>query len=196
MKDYKALSNERLLVLCIEKNPLAWFEFIRRFKKLVSYAVGERLRRWNYIYDVSDIEDICQEIFLSIWEKDLLKKLKNTKSIVPWLAILSANRAISFFRKKSQLPPKTISIFEKDKTLDLVDTHNPGPLEKVIFKESFNNIISIIKKLSPVEKNVLRLHLLYKNTYTEIARLLKMPIGSVCSIVKRAKTKIKHGLKK
>lgn len=196
MNDYKALSNKRLVRLCIDKDGLAWFEFVRRFKRLVSYAIEERLKRWGYLYQYSDVEDIRQEVFLSIWEKDLLKSLKHPEKIVSWLAILSANRAVNFFKKKSQSPPQAISLFKEKMTLELADTQNPGPLENLIFEDSFKNIIAIIKRLSSREKNILRLYLLYKKSQAEIAKLLKMPVGSVYSIVKRAKMKIKEGLRK
>ena len=196
MLDYKKLLDKKLVALCIDNDPVAWLEFVRRFKKLTSFAIDERLRRWNYIYQPSDVEDIRQDVFLSIWEKSLLKTLKDPAKIVPWLAIISANKAIDYFRKKSQKVPHVSILFDNDKTLELADRHNPSPLEEIIFKDSLKSIIDIVKRLSAGEKNILRLSLLYGKTISEIARLFNMPASSVYSVVKRAKNKIRINLKK
>ena len=66
MKGYNVLSNKKLVDLCIDRDPLSWFEFVSRFKRLVSYAVDERLKRWGSRYQQSDIEYMQQEIFLAI----------------------------------------------------------------------------------------------------------------------------------
>lgn len=191
--DYAKISNKKLLACCIEKEAPAWFEFVRRFKKLVSYAIEQRLRRYGYRYQPNDIDDIRQDVFLSIWENNLLKTLGNPEKLIYWLAILAANKAVNYFNKKSQPPPGAFSLFESG---ELPDTRNPGPLENVIFRDSLKNVVAIIKKLSPREKNILRLNLLYGKSYAEIGRLFRIPVNSVYSIVKRAKVKIKRKLKK
>ena len=194
MLNYKGLSNKKLIRLCIDKDRFAWFEFVRRFKNLVAYAVEERLRRWAYRYSPSDIEDIRQDIFLAVWEKELLKTLRQPQKIVTWLAILSANTAVNYFKKKSQAPPDAASLFEDDKIPEVIDRQNPNPLETAVFKDTFKNILEIIKKLSAKERNVLRLCMLYQRPPFEAAGLLGMPLGSVYSIIHRAKLKIKKGL--
>lgn len=196
MQDYKALSNKKLIYSCIDKDGLAWYEFVRRFKRLVYYAIEERLGRWGYNFTPLDAEDIQQDVFISIWEKGLLNSLRNPEKVIPWLAILSANKAVDYFRKKSQPPPRAVSLFEGDKISELADMRNPGPLDEAIFKDSLKNITGIIKRFSSKEKNILRLNILYRKSYAEIAKLFKIPIGSVSSIMKRAKAKIKKELKK
>ena len=195
MTDYKLLSNKKLVSLCNSKDVLAWFEFVRRFQRLVSSSIAERLTRWNYNYQTTDVEDISQDVFFSIWEKELLKSLKRIEALIPWLAILSANKAVSFFRKRSNVPPRASSLFE-DGEREPLDMRNPNPLEGLIFKDSLKNTLAAIKQLTPREKNILRLNILYKKTYAEIARLCGIPVGSVYSTAKRAREKIKENLKK
>jgi len=138
----------------------------------------------------SDVDDIRQEVFLSIWEKGLLTSLRQPERVVAWLAILSANKTVNYFKKKSQKLPSVSSLF------DVEDLHNPSPIEAAIHKESFKKALWVIKKeLSSKEKIVLRLSVLYNKTHAQIAQTLNMPIGSVATHIKRAKIKIKNKLK-
>ena len=195
MKDYKKISNKNLVLLCINKDKLAWLEFVQRFGRLVSYAIEQRFRRWGYNYDPGDVADIRQEVFLSIWKRNLLAGLRRPETVTSWLAILSANKAVDFFKSRRRLPLAGPDLFGGD-TLDSIASGGPGPLDELILNDSLKSITRIMEGLGPREKNVMKLKLLYGKNHAEIARMLNLPVGSVYSIVSRVRGKIERELKK
>jgi RNA polymerase sigma factor (sigma-70 family) len=52
----------------------------------------------------------------------------------------------------------------------------------------------VLRSLSPRERIIIKLSYLYDKTHQEIGEMLRMPAGSVSSIIKRAKEKLKRKL--
>lgn len=197
------MDNEGLINRCVGKDPIAWNEFVKRYSGLVYWAVKNRLKKWDYFYHTEDIEEIHQNVFLSLWKKDKLEQLKDQKKVASWLIIISGNEAVDYFRRqKSQSPPHAISIFEeiikKDKTTTLADIlpcgKNGGGLmdeqdkiEKILEAE--------ISSLPAKEKIILKLNALYGKKYREIAGMLNMPLGSVATSIKNIKARLKKQLR-
>lgn len=195
------MSDKELVGLCIQKDPLAWNEFVNRYSGLVYWAIENRLKKWDYLYRSEDIEEIHQNVFLSLWKKDKLEQVKSLEKIAGWLVIVSGNEAVSYFRsQKLQLPPGAISIFEeiiiKDQALTLADMLPFFPKSPLVEKETEDIITAEIETLAPKEKIILKLNVLYGKKYREIAGILDMPIGTVCTTLKNIKGRLKRSLRK
>jgi RNA polymerase sigma-70 factor (ECF subfamily) len=194
------MSDKELVSRCIQKDPLAWNEFVGRYSGLVHWAIQNRLKKWDYMYQPEDIEEIHQNVFLSLWKKDKLEQVKNHEKIAGWLIIVSGNEAVSYFRsRKLQLPPGAISIFEKiiikDQALTLADIlpfFQKNPLSE---KEAEDAVMASIEALAPKEKIMLKLNMLYKKKYREIAEMMNMPLGTVCTMLKNIKFRLKKSLR-
>ncbi len=68
--------------------------------------------------------------------------------------------------------------------------------EEIDGKEAAQKIEESINALPAKEKLVAKLHLLYGKKFHEVSEILRMPIGTVSSHVKRAKIKLREKLKK
>lgn len=188
---------------CIQRDPLAWNEFIRRYSPLVYWAIENRLKKWDYFYQPEDIEEIHQNVFFSLWKKNKLEQIREQQKISGWLIIISGNEAIDYFRyQKSQTPPNAISIFEeiieKDKVTtikDLLPSKDLNPYAKTELTEVEKILDEEIDKLPPKEKIIVRLNILYNKKYREIAEILNMPVGSVSTALKNIKVKLKKQLR-
>jgi len=186
-----------LINRCIQRDPLAWNEFVSRFSGLVYWAVERRLKKWDYLYHSEDIEEIHQNVFLSLWKKNKLEQVKDQEKVSGWLVIISGNEAIDYFRRqKFQTPPNAISIFEEiiknDKAITIADIL-PSVEKNLPVENEIENILdSEIEGLQAKEKIILKLNILYNKKYREISEMLDMPLGSVATILKN----IKAGLKK
>jgi len=150
----------------------------------------------NYILKISNIsredaEDILQEVFVKAYQNlndfDLNFKFSN------WIYSIAHNATISAFRKK-RVRPQTISWEDKDlnnilkSTLDIEDTS----LQKLSYKQ----IVKIINQLPLKYKDVLILKFVEGKDYREISDILHKPMGTIATLINRAKKSLKQELKK
>lgn len=195
------MENSELINLCIKREPSAWVVFVNRFSPLVYWAIEQRLKKWDYLYQKEDIEEIHQEVFTSLWDKNKLQQIKDHQRIEPWIIMVAGNMAIDYFRyKKGQLPPKTVPLYDetfdtKKPTHNYLSTYKTDPAKEAISSEINKILDECLSKLSAVENIIVRLSLLYGKTYKEIAKILNLPIGTVACNIKRAKSRLKELLK-
>ena len=150
----------------------------------------------NYILKISNIsredgEDILQEVFIKAYQNlndfDLNYKFSN------WIYSIARNATISAFRKK-KVRPQTVSWEDKDlnnileSTLDVENTS----LQKLTYKQ----ILKIINQMPLKYKDVLILKFMEGKDYREISDILHKPMGTIATLINRAKKSLKQELKK
>ena len=150
----------------------------------------------NYILKISNInredgEDILQEVFIKAYQNlndfDLNYKFSN------WIYSIAHNTTISTFRKK-KVRPQTVSWEDKDlnnlleSTLAIEDTS----LQKLTYKQILKNINQLPVKY----KDVLILKFVEEKDYQEISDILHKPMGTIATLINRAKISLKQGLEK
>ena len=176
-----------LVERCIQRDERAWSEFIERFSGLMYYSARERLRRNGFSFSQHDIEDIIQGIFLEIWEKRLLEKVRERKKIKAWLSIVAQTRALNYkARKKERLLGKG----ELYKIENIVAEDRRGIDEGML-----SRLENAIEEFAPREKIIVKLNTLYGKKHREIARFMNMPVNTVSTIIARKKKILKKNLK-
>ena len=150
----------------------------------------------NYILKISNIsredgEDILQEVFVKAYQNlndfDLNFKFSN------WIYSIAHNTTISVFRKK-KVRPQTVPWEDEDlnnileSTLDVENTS----LQKLTYKQ----ILKIINQLPLKYKDVLILKFVEGKDYQEISDILRKPMGTIATLINRAKKSLKQELKK
>ncbi len=185
-------STQELVKLCLRKDASAWEEFVRRFERVVFWAIERSFRRCQFSYRRQDLEDAFQQVFSHLWEKGL-SGAEGIERLEGWLAVVSYRLAVDYVRKEGKLGRRLISLEESPETL-LSGIESPRKTtEEKLFQESLDQIFAT---LTEKERCVLRLNLFEEKTHAEISELLKMPIGSVSSLVQRTKEKVAAALKK
>ena len=204
----EGLNDRSLVSLCIEKDASAWSSFVDRFSNLIYWAIKDRLKRYNFQFVEQDVEDIYQELFVSLWEKNGLTEIKDRAKISSWLVMVAGNEAIDHFRKKKNEGPRiSASIFqsvssdvgEAAEELMLTGTLSSSeddPSRIVYLKELDRILEATIETLSPRERQAITLSFLYGKKHREIAQLLKISINTASTIIRRARAKLGKELKK
>jgi len=182
------MDESELIKRCINKDKRAWDTFVQKYSKVVYWAIKKRLSMSDFSFHEEDVNDIFQEIFLSIIEGDKLLQIKNTKLIAGWLAMVSFNKAVDFMRNK--IRSKERFIHEESALKD--DT----PRKRLCNKDLAGVIKIIMNSLSAKEKVIIRLNLLEGMTHKEIAHTTRLPINTVSTIIARTKEKLRRGLEK
>lgn len=178
-------TDEQIVVLTL-KNQDYYLCLMRRYEaKLLNYILK--------ISNISreDAEDILQEVFVKAYQNlndfDLNFKFSN------WIYSIAHNATISAFRKK-RVRPQTIFWEDEDLnnilkyTLDIEDTS----LQKLSYKQ----IVKIINQLPLKYKDVLILKFVEGKDYREISDILHKPMGTIATLINRAKKSLKQELKK
>ena len=144
--------------------------------KLFGYA-----RRITNLRD-EEIEDLLQDVFIKVYRNlnDFDKELKFSS----WIYRITHNEVINNYRK-SQARPQ--AAWEDNEEI-LNNIASEFSIEKEI-DHSFlkDNISSIMAEMDGKYKEVLILKFLEEKDYKEISDILKKPMGTIATLVNRAK---------
>ncbi len=199
-------TSEELIRDCIRKDRRAWDIFVERYSKVVYWAIRDRLRRFGYDFNDSDVEDIHQDVFISLWAGKALAQIKDRTKIAGWIAMVAGNAAIDYFKRlRRQSPPNSISLFKEiyadsdgeSKALeDILPSKDEAPDEQAQLKEVYQIIEDEIDSLNAKEKIIIKLNLLHGMRHREISEALKMSIDTVSTTIARTKEQLKGKLRR
>lgn len=160
---------------------------VDRYKgKLSSYV--KRLTNANN----EDAEDILQEVFIKVYLNlnDFNKDLKFSS----WIYRITHNQVISGHRKLKARPEGYAVNLDDQLAKNLTaEIDMKGQVDAKILQKTIN---LVLEKLEPKYKDVLVLKFLEEKSYQEISDILKKPLGTVASLMNKAKQEFKIELEK
>lgn len=175
---------QNLVERCIGGDRKAWERFIKRFSGLLYFSARRRLKRNGIFFGQQDLDDIVQGIFLELWEKRRLEAVRERARIGAWLSIIAQTRALNYMvRKKERLLPEE-DLFRLD-NLKVEPLVYQGP-------EEDDRIEELLKDLGPRDNIILKMSIFYDKTHREIARVMRLPLGTVSTIIARKKSQLKE----
>jgi RNA polymerase sigma-70 factor (ECF subfamily) len=178
----KNLSDEQLAVLSLEDH-LSFSILINRYRD----------RLLNYIKRISnfsqeDASDILQDVFLKVYLN--LNDFDSDLKFSSWIYSITRNQIIGNYRKFKVRPegnsmPMNESIIKK-----IVYDFD---IEKEIDIKIDNKIIfNVLNDIKPKWKEILILRFFEERDYGEISDIIKKPIGTVASMLNKAKKEFKN----
>jgi RNA polymerase sigma-70 factor, ECF subfamily len=185
MIDYKTKTDAELVALTLNDQEV-FLHLVNRYEaKLLRY-----IRRITGL-SMECAEDILQEAFIKIYRN--LNDFDKDLSFSSWVYRITHNEAVNHLKKANN--QKTVSLETDDKdALSLIDvlqaeTNIPKELDK---KEMQKKVRKIVSMLSPDFREILILRYLEEKDYKEISDILKKPMGTVATLVNRAKAQFKQ----
>ncbi len=150
----------------------------------------------NYIYKLSglnrtDLEDILQEVFILVYQN--LNDYNRSFKFSSWIYRIAHNYTVSQLRKKAQ-GTQNISWDEHD--LEQIVQSDFDLEENLALKINYHNLLSIIDSLPLKYKEVLLLKFVDGKDYQEISDILRKPIGTVGTLINRAKNMLTQEIEK
>lgn len=183
----KKMSDAELVKKARENNDY-FAEIIGRYeKKLFRY-----LRRLT-CFEKQDIEDLLQEIFIKIYKN--LNNFDASFSFSSWAYRIAHNEAVNYIKKHKN--KKTVPLKNDDEdTASLIDIlkSDDDVKDKVIKKESAENLKKLLYSLPKKYSDVLILYYLEEMDYSMISDVLKKPMGTIATLLNRAKSRLKKEL--
>jgi len=150
----------------------------------------------NYIYKLSglnrtDLEDILQEVFILVYQN--LNDYNKSFKFSSWIYRIAHNYTVSQLRKKAQ-GTQNISWDEHD--LEQIVQSDFDLEENLALKINYHNLLSIIDSLPLKYKEVLLLKFVDGKDYQEISDILRKPIGTIGTLINRAKKMLAQEIEK
>jgi len=181
IEDISGLTDAELVKLTLE-NQDNFVYLVDRYKgKLSSYV--KRLTNANN----EDAEDVLQEVFIKVYLNlnDFNKDLKFSS----WIYRITHNQVISGHRKLKARPEGYAVDLDDQLAKNLTaDIDIKGQVDNKILQNTINQVL---KKIDSKYKDVLVLKFLEEKSYQEISDILKKPLGTVASLMNKAKQEFK-----
>jgi len=176
-------------------------ELISRFQNGDAYAFDLLVRRYkdpllNFIYrflgDLVEAEDIVQETFYRVYKNK--HYYKEVAKFSTWIYTIAGNLAKTELRRRKRR--KVFSIHKEtttEKELELPDLKS-DPEKEVNTVVTEKIIQKAINNLPQKFREVIVLRDIQGFSYEEISSIIKVPLGTVKSRVKRARLKLQEDL--
>ncbi|MFA7314493.1 MAG: RNA polymerase sigma factor [Candidatus Magasanikbacteria bacterium] len=169
-------TDNELVVLSLENQENFLYLVQRYEKKLLSYII--RISGVKY----EDAQDVLQDAFVNMFLK--LNSFDTGLKFSSWAYRIVHNQTISEFRKKKVRP---LQYFEENDLVKLVDSmYSDDHFDKKLLQDE---VKVILDQMDKKYREVLILKFLEEKDYNEISDILKKPVGTVGTLMNRAKKK-------
>ena len=149
------------------------------YQDFYGYGLSICLR---YADDRDEAVELLNESFMKIFKN--LKKFDLDKPFKPWLRTIIINTCIKNFRKK-----------KLDFTTELDESKDHSGAEEILSGISYQEILDMIRMLSPAYRAVFNLYVIEGYKHEEIAEMLNISVGTSKSNLSKAKGNLRVILK-
>jgi RNA polymerase sigma-70 factor (ECF subfamily) len=163
----------------------AFQTFVEEYKGLIGHIV------FRMIKNKSDREDICQDIFIKIYQN--LSEFKFESKITTWISKIAYNTCINYLEKKKFLLFNAYS--NQDETPEnFYPDDNITPDKFVEEKDISLHLQKVIDKMPHNLRAILTFYHIEEMSYQEISEIMNLPEGTVKSYLFRARKFLKDRL--
>ncbi len=148
--------------------------------------IGRYIRRISMVSN-EDVEDLLQEIFISIYRN--LNDFDSDLKFSSWIYRIARNKVISRWRKDKNTP-KVLRSEESLEIFNIIEDKDDF-FAKLVQHDDGKEVYKILNMLKLEYKEVLVLKFLEDKSYLEIADILKKPMGTIATLINRAKKQFK-----
>ncbi len=174
-------SDEELVILSLKDKQLFGVLIHRYEAKLTRYIARLGVK------NPDDQLDVMQDIFLKIYKN--INGFDTKLSFSSWAYRIAHNEAISWYRKKNVRPEGHL-VAESDEIVTLISSKEISADAQVDQQINAKEVTAALERLGEKYKEVLILRFFEHKEYDEISDILKIPVGSVGTLLHRGKKKL------
>ncbi|MBO8161032.1 MAG: RNA polymerase sigma factor [Thermosipho sp. (in: Bacteria)] len=182
-------NNEKAFIKALRKGE-EWA--YRKLYRDYAAKIGSFARTY---FGTDDVDDIIQEVMMRVFKG--IKKFKGNSSLSTWIYRITMNVCNTLYEKYKRKNEKVFSIHnsnDDEKEYEIVDTERD--VQKEVQDEIlYEKIMEILEKLPEKERVLIKLRDVDGLPYSEIAKILDIPEGTVKSRLHSARGKLKKALK-
>lgn len=189
VKSESRTEDARLIQRALRGDQFAFKQLLKKYHDPIFNLV------YRMIHDKQQVEDLTQETFVKAFAS--LKYFNEEYAFSTWLYKIATNSSIDFIRKKKLNTfsiDKPVAMEESDFSFELPDTtYQP---DKTLMQGQRSKMIEeAIDKLPEKYRKVIILRHTEERDYAEIAKILKLPIGTVKAHIFRARELLNKALR-
>ncbi|GKX31838.1 RNA polymerase sigma factor [Vallitalea longa] len=167
----------------IERDQIAFRALVEEYQnRFLSMA-------YKYTNDYNDAEDLCQEIFIKIYQN--ISSFKNKSKLSTWLYKIAINTCIDWGRKDKRNLSSLMNFGDKE-VKQVKSNHNTEDI--IIYKEYQKVIHNTVYSLKDKYKSIIILYHFNQLTYKEISSILNISTKTIETRLYRARKQIKTKL--
>lgn len=186
-------SEKELVNRCLSGDESAWGELYKAFYPQIRYVVG--WKKWGF--SKADVEDGIQEVFTELVRS--LPNFRQESKLSTFVERLARNRCISHLRRKSALkrPKETMGVEleegkgEEGMARRHVVSEDGDPEKELLASEQFGELAQALGSMPEGCRQIITLRYYRQMSYQEICGVMELPLGTVCSRLKRCLAKLK-----
>jgi RNA polymerase sigma-70 factor, ECF subfamily len=145
-------------------------------------------RLFYVLGDYEDAQDAAQDAFLKCWRsREGIREVRNLRA---WIYRIGLNAAKDLQRNAWRRRARPLI-----GAATLVESHDGCPVKRAEDREAEEHLRRAILDLRPEEREVFLLRLNSGLTYEEIAKLLRIPVGTVKTQMRAAVAKLRQMLR-
>jgi RNA polymerase sigma-70 factor, ECF subfamily len=126
-------------------------------------------------------EDVAQEVFIKVWRA--LPAFDARASLSTWIYTITRNTSLSALRGRRAAPEQPVDPAETPAETDL----GSGSVEAAAENTS---LLRLIERLPDKQRQVVLLFYMQEQSHEEVAAMLAMPVGTVKTLLHRARTRL------
>jgi RNA polymerase sigma factor (sigma-70 family) len=180
-----ALSDAQLVARAREGESSAYEELVRR------HQGATRALAYALVGDVTEAEDLSQEAFLRAFRN--LDLLADPEKFAPWLRRVTFGVCIDWVRTFRPQLYRLETAADEVATL-AAPSGEPSPLDHVERLELTERVMRALAELPPRYRTPLAMYHIDGLSHERVARALDVPVGTVRSLVARARRKLADAL--
>ena len=167
----------KLLARCLEGSPEAREEFVEKTRALIHWALVVTFRRYDRPLEEEDLEDFRQDILVALFS-DHARKLRqyesrNGATLATWLRVVVTRFAIDRIRQRSagvRLESLEKVLPEAEGEVDW--NEDSAPEKAVLDAERRQQVLGLLRELSPGDQLFVRLFYYQDATIEEVAEVM------------------------
>jgi RNA polymerase sigma-70 factor (ECF subfamily) len=179
----RVLEEARLLAKVGAGDRQSFEELHRRFSTLLYSSA------LSILNNREAAEDVTQDVFLQIWEKAPTFDPTRGKAAT-WALTLARNKAIDRLRaaqRRARLRDEAGKEKSEDQHFDDRDS-----LQSALSHERSAALLATMEKLSPEQREAIRLAYFEDLPYPQVARKLRVPLGTVKARIRRGMQRLRE----
>jgi RNA polymerase sigma factor (sigma-70 family) len=182
------IPEEKLLLdTILSGDPASFQPFIEQYKRLVGHIVARMIRR------PADREDLCQDIFIKIYQN--INSFQFKSKVSTWVATIAYNTCVHYLEKK-RIPLLRDLNRADDETdpFERIGDDRQQPDQLAEQQDLARQLQSAMNAMAPVYSTILTLFHVEEMKYQEIADIMDLPVGTVKSYLFRARQMLRARL--
>ena len=195
-KQFAEADDATLLEGCIAGSTQAMAAFVQRFELYIRHIVGRTVRRYTSNVDATAIDDLCQEVFIALFENESRRlQLFEGRGGCPlraWIRVIAMRTTISRMRRwknHSQLPNE-----DTDRGSTRMVDEGPDALSLLSAQDDQKRkaqLLELARSLSPEDRELIELFYVHELSVPAITAKLRIRRGALYMRKNRALTRLR-----